>query len=511
MKFKLCFFALLAIMAASCERNIDIPEPGEHEGEIVTIRASIPPETRVTYTDSNTQGSGGTLAWKTGDKLLLAGYDATGAYVNKSTFTWKGNGDEFEGTPVTGATTYKAYYKVEGLSLDENGNVQLTNEFWEQTQRYGDKTGHLSGKLLLSDTDANALNQTFNLTLQSSIIKFALDYIPKEIGDITKLIWKVETTTGTRSAILDYIDSGVHFGFYRTVTLYLAFDPTVIDIASNGEVKITVIGTGAAYEWSTTVANGKTYDPGKRYTATVNGSWVTIQKPQFRYQVKTPQDNKLYEIWQKDNSSISPTSLTIDWGDGNKSYIKKNATLSKTIASHTYANMGTYTITISSDQLDYSHKQMLQLEFFNQTTAMADTLLTSILDPLLNMGTTDIYGCFAFCKFLTTIPADMFKYNREVSNFNQCFFSCHNLKLRSDIFPDPVTNPDLFAGKWMQFSTCFYEVGTNYTMPQGEAPKLWLFNGGGGITGPTTWPITKCFYNANVTNYSSIPNHWKGL
>ena len=42
MKFKLIIPALLALLVVGCTRNMDLPEPAEQEGEIVTIRATIP-------------------------------------------------------------------------------------------------------------------------------------------------------------------------------------------------------------------------------------------------------------------------------------------------------------------------------------------------------------------------------------------------------------------------------------------------------------------------------------
>ena len=52
MKFKLFLFALIALLMASCARE-PLPEPNiEQEGKLVTIRAAIPQETRVSYDDA---------------------------------------------------------------------------------------------------------------------------------------------------------------------------------------------------------------------------------------------------------------------------------------------------------------------------------------------------------------------------------------------------------------------------------------------------------------------------
>jgi hypothetical protein len=315
MKFKPFIFALLALLAASCERDIEILEPTEQEGEIVTIEATIPPETRVAYTDSDTPGSGGSLAWQTGDQLLLAGYDGT-TYKGSSKFSYTGSGDTFSGTAVEGATTYKAYYPGNVITLDANGEVQLPADFWQQTQDAQSLTGHISSKLLLFDETANTINQTFNLTLRSSIIKFVVT-LPAT-GSLKKMIWTVETVPGekTRSAILDLAGFDLVMPGSQ-LTVYLAFDPTVMKIGPNGKVKITLIGNAASYEWSTntTKTGGMTYEAGKRYTATITGGW-TDAKTEFRFTIKTDQASQLYEIWQKESSSTSPANLTINWGDG---------------------------------------------------------------------------------------------------------------------------------------------------------------------------------------------------
>ena len=57
-----------------------------------------------------------------------------------------------------------------------------------------------------------------------------------------------------------------------------------------------------------------------------------------------------------------------------------------------------YTITITTDEVDPTVKQMPQLIFFNQDSYARDEQLTAILDPFPNMGATDFSVCFAVCK-----------------------------------------------------------------------------------------------------------------
>jgi len=77
------------------------------------------------------------------------------------------------------------------------------------------------------------------------------------------------------------------------------------------------------------------------------------------------------------------------------------------------------------------------------------------------------------------------------------------LQLIPEIFPDPDTEPDFFAGRAMNFAECFINVASSYTTATGTAPKLWEFNGS------SNWSFSKCFNNANVTNKDFIPGNWK--
>ena len=269
MKLKLYIIALLTLTAVSCTKDIILPEPETKGDKIVTISATISPETRVAYNDTTLK-----LSWESGDQLLLAGYDGT-TYKGSKTFTWSGNGSTFQGSAVDGATTYKAYYPAT-VTLDGNGNVQLDDTFWQQTQNGDNTTTHLSNKLLLFDVDANPLNQTFNLVLNNSIIRFKLNGIPANVGTLQKLIWTVETAQGAKSMTLNV--TGVTFSSSRdSITAFLAFNPTVMQIAPGGKVKITLSGNQSC-QWSTTVANPKNYIIGNRYKATVNIGW-TLNNP----------------------------------------------------------------------------------------------------------------------------------------------------------------------------------------------------------------------------------------
>ncbi len=527
MKFKLFTLAFLALLTASCTQDIIIPEPTEKEEETVIINATIP-ETRVTYDDSDTPGSGGTLAWEETDQLLLVGFDGT-TYKGTANFTWTGTGNQFSGTAVPGATTYKAYYPAAAVTLDANGNLQpFADDFWQQEQIGNNTKTHLRNKLLLFDEVANLIDQPFTLTFKSSIIRFKLSNIPSDLGAPKKIIWTVETVTGgaTRSAILDIKEYTHTSG--AELTAYLAFDPAVMtNVDASGEFKISLIGD-KSYEWSTT-SSGKNYAAGNRYKATVSGDWTQIWT-EFKFTINLTSATT-YKLYQKSAAPI-PANLDIDWGDGDITTINKDATPGTNFASHYYNSVGTRTITIKSDQADPSEKQMPQITFYSLNPGVGN-LLTAVLTPFPNMGATDFkecfykcdqltsiakdlfryntqattfYRCFYECKQLTSVPEDLFKYNTQATNFYNCFHSCWELVLIKGIFPDPSENDDFFVGRTMNFERCFYNVG--YYTTAGTAPELWMFTGGGGTTGQTTWTTYQCFKGANLTN-PDIPTSWK--
>jgi hypothetical protein len=550
MRFKLFIFTLLALSAVSCTREI-LPEPAqaEEEGKMVTISATIPQETRVAYNDATLK-----LAWEKNDKLLLAGYDAGGVYKGSSTFTYlNGSGNRFNGTPVPNATTYKAYYPAT-VTLDANGNMQpVANTFWQQTQSGNNSTAHLSGKLIMNDEIANDLTQPFDLVLRNDIIRFNLSNLSGDLGALKKLIWTVETVAGgaSRSVILNI--NGYTHTAGTNITAYLAFDPAVMTIAAGGKVKITLIGD-KSYEWNKTINNNVTYQPGNRYYTSVSGVWSEVVP--LLYTIQTYQDNKSHGIWQKEATN-SPAYLTIYWGDGSaNTTIAQGAALNQNIASHIYTGKGKYTVTIISNQANISNKQMPQFTFNKNITG--EDLLTSVLSPFPNMDAENFTLCFRSCSQLTSIPAELFRYNTQATdfsdcfngctklisipaglfdnnsnvtnfsscfrgcsklvsipvglfnnntqaiNFSWCFSGCGQLQLIPEIFPDPNTNADFFAGKTMNFLECFKNVGSSYTTSTGTAPALWSFNKGG-----ATWTTTGCFTNANVTNSGNIPPGWQ--
>ena len=497
MRIKLFIFALITLFVASCARE-NLHEPALQESRLVTITATIEPQTRVSYDDVTLK-----LSWEDNDELMLVGYQAE-SFKGKSKFKYSKNGNNFSGQSVEGADAYRAYYPAGCTTLDDNGRIQcLDDACWQQTQNGDNNAAHIGNKMFLTDEVATPLNQPFQLSARSSIINFILKNIPGNLGTLRKLIWTIETTAegDPKSATLNLtnIPAGT-----TSLTAFLAFDPSVFILAAGGKVKITLIGD-LTYEWSVTSGNGKKYEAGKRYNAPAYGPW-TMTHSKFSYVIDI-RNKTTYSIIQKDGSSTSPANLTIVWGDGSpNTTIAKGASLSKTIATHSYPGKGLYTISIYSEQTDPSIKQMPQITFNGNS---GDKELKEVLTPFPNMGTTDFSSTFEGCQNLTTIPAGLFENNPDAINFNSCFSNCSSLVLREDIFPLPSSNPDYFAGKKMDFTSSFNKVGSTYKTETGTAPELWNYNGAG-VTGSQQWVVTDAFKNADkLTNYNSIPSNWR--
>lgn len=460
----------------------------EEDSEIVTINASISTDTRVSYNDVTLK-----LNWELNDQLLLVGYN-NNTYIGNSIFTWTGINNSFSGELVNGATIYKAYYLIDGLNVDQYGNIIIASDFWDQTQNGNNTTSHLNDKLLLFDEDANTLDQTFQLVLKNTIIKFNLSNIPSDVGNITKLIWTVKSNVGgtNKVSVLNLENVNSNNGIF-----YLLINPNKVYISPNEITNIKLIGD-KSYEWSFVVINGKEYEPGYRYTAIVSNNWIETQTF-FQYTINA---NGLHEIWQK-SSSICPANLTIDWGDGSSNTIIIQGTnlFNYVIASHSY-NKGTYTVTIYSDQHDNTLKQIPQLLFYKYSNNSGSKDLISVITPFPNMETTDFSNCFNDCKYLITIPSSLFNNNPDIVNFNSTFNHCIKLQLNSDLFPNPEVYPNYFGNKIMNFSSCFNKVGEK-SIIQGVAPRLWKFDNS------NNWIIADCFKNANLINYGDIPQNWK--
>lgn len=283
-KFKLFILALIPLLVASCTRE-PLPIPLEVEAKVVTIKVDIDPETRVAY-DGGTGNN--VLSWQENDQLMMIGFNDNNQYQGYSTFTRRPDG-LFQGNTVPNATKYKAFYPVNSVTMNQQGHPALntsgnpsmpaqTGTFWLQTQDGNNNTAHINNKLVLWDTDANPLSQNFVLTARNSIIKFVLSNIPTDVGQLTQLVWVLETASNTFKFLRLNISNVTISSGNTGLTAFLSIDPSSMNVIANGKVRIVLYGA-KPYFWLGTSAEGKTYQARERYTGTVTGGWQPTINP----------------------------------------------------------------------------------------------------------------------------------------------------------------------------------------------------------------------------------------
>jgi hypothetical protein len=138
--------------------------------------------------------------------------------------------------------------------------------------------------------------------------------------------------------------------------------------------------------------------------------------------------------------------------------------------------------------------------------------LTSIPADLFRYNTAvSTYGfreTFRDCTGLTgSIPVDLFRYNTLVSTsgFYLTFYGCSNLQLSPYIFFAPGEESTRFLNSPSNFQLCFYRTGA-YTGDIGTAPALWDCDFG------TETPVTTDCFDGHSTdtvdNFADIPAGW---
>lgn len=486
MKFQLFFIILLALLT-SCTSKSHI-EPTKNEGTIVTISAMISQETRVTYSDSTLK-----IAWETGDQLLMAGYDEGENYVGCKTFTWNG-GNNFTGTPVEGAITYKAYYPAGTITLDLDGNIQpFTSAFWQQTQNGNNTTEHLRNKLLLFDEAANPINEPFSLALKSSIIKFNLKGIPTDIGTLSQLIWTVETAPGVVKSIPLNVAGVTLSTAFDSITAFLAFDPTVMKISGGGKVRITLLGE-QPYEWSTIVTSAKNYTPGNRYTSTVSNGWTEKEII-----------NPLSHVAEY-NVDVSGTGFVTDItaceGSG---YFTWNDAITqfgdKTIGGVTYhlPSIEEWRSVVPQNMLYVLFGKLAYFENISENVVVQGQSITMTSD-YQSAGSVVAYALRY--KGTDMLSAWMYEY---IINGNDTHIKISSLNVAPSVTIDDISN-DLFWAQTNNVSRCFpaggYKTSGGYFNRVGTFAWFWSSTEYNNIN---AWSMT--FHGAGAySNYSSLKN-----
>ena len=234
----------------------------------------------------------------------------------------------------------------------------------------------------------------------------------------------------------------------------------------------------------------------------------------FKMQIQTTAANQTFTLPTQSGYNYN---ATVFWGDGTQS----NVTSHNINNTKTYAVAGTYYIEIRGtfDYLYFNNagssllvKKILDWgsQYFDGFTNMSsafcgcsnlNTLAEGGIKEKSGSSITDFSFTFYNCTSLSTLPADLFRYNTAVTNFSSAFNNCTKLQLRSDIFG---ATPN-FGTRVMNFNSCFYR--NSFTGTQGTAPALWS------ATMNASSTKSYCFGGDNsatsLTNYADIPAAWK--
>lgn len=326
--------AALATATAGCHNN-EMPEAGknpEKQNEKMTIHVATGEKkagTRVAYDDDKVgNAQGNALTWQMGDKLTVVRMNA-GSYADyKDDYLYKGEdgatSGSFEGTEITDEGDSWTVYYPNTVTVNADGTATLP--MTGQAQEADNSTAHLRNYMLLEATGLANLIDQLNLEMKSSIMKFELSGISAEVGTLKALTWEVETASGTtRELTLTFpaagADGAVVFGKdgKADLTAYLSFLPQEMEVKAGGKFTVTLIGDKAYAATMTASASGKTYEAGKRYTATIDNTAGTVEWEETFIVNTTVPSGAAYNYnglemqigtWQAGGSAIQTTLAT---------------------------------------------------------------------------------------------------------------------------------------------------------------------------------------------------------
>ena len=185
----------------------------------------------------------------------------------------------------------------------------------------------------------------------------------------------------------------------------------------------------------------------------------TVPVDTMRFTVKVESGNLGFCIPFPDSGN-TPATITVSWGDGTPAVVVPKGT---TLATgdkfeYTYAEAGTYTITIGSGAT--ADKQQIPVLNFNQRgSSYNPNKLVSLETSLLNMNCSSLSKAFRICENLTTIPGNLFEKNTAATDFSNCFYYCKELQS----IPGGLFASNTAA---INFSTCFNHCDALTTIPE---------------------------------------------
>ena len=283
----------------------------------------------------------------------------------------------------------------------------------------------------------------------------------------------------------------------------------------------------------------------------------------FVFKITTTSASTVFTTPLVDYGGLTP-ALYINWGDGSSSGLITSSSSSSRI--HTYATVGTYTITISGFMPGFK---------VNNSASIRNLITELVQWGTVGLRTIDFYGCINLTSIptssglgsvggytglgevinftslfqgtrISTIPSDLFAYSPKATtfantfssntsityvpsglfdlvplatSFASCFFSCTGLTTIPSTLFDKNTNAVNFSGTFyncralttvLQFTynqnvTIFnnvYFMSSTTNALTGTAPEIWLRS-------PTP-SGTAAFRNCTgLTNYASIPSNFK--
>lgn len=248
---------------------------------------------------------------------------------------------------------------------------------------------------------------------------------------------------------------------------------TILDIQTqfNGETVKDISGVPFACNFRTNITGAYSNLYNANMTVSCDDVWGTpdeganLPQPGSGSSMKftidlTSYADKSYILPFKETGVTGNYTLTINWGDGTANTKIEAGTDLTTAISHTYAQQQAYQITITSSEADATKEQVPGLKpgFYKMQVASNPAKLKSMDSPMLNTK-EDLSGSFITCRNLTSIPADLFKFNAEQVVFESSFSFCTSFTTIPEGLFDYNTQATNFNGCFAQSGITSIPIG----------------------------------------------------
>ena len=267
----------------------------------------------------------------------------------------------------------------------------------------------------------------------------------------------------------------------------------------------------------------------------ITGGAVTFNSGNFQFQITTTGANQTFTLPISGGGATYKQNFVAKWGDGNKSNI---TAYNSSSATHTYASAGTYIVELNgicewfcfanagdktkvvalvSFTGDIGFKVLNFYGCINLATIIPFGPLNSLVTVanLFNHCTaiaaipsgmfatcpniTDFSYVFAYCSNagLTSLPADLFRYNTLVTNYSYAFYSCSNITaIPAGLLGSSVNASTSVMFTYTAITTVDVDAFRYFT---GATTAFASIFGGSNIA---SVPADLFKYNVNVTSFS---------